>query len=77
MISYDFWRQQYASDRSAIGSSLRLNGIEFTIIGVTPKGFTGLDRFVQPSIFVPLGMSQRLDATPADPLEDRGVTTWW
>lgn len=72
MISYDFWRQQYLGDRSVIGNSLRLNGIVFTIIGVAPESFTGLDRFVRPSIFVPLGMSQRLAAEPANPLEDRG-----
>ena len=53
MISYDFWQQNYAGDHSVIGSSLRLNGIVFTIIGVAPASFTGLDRFVRPSIFVP------------------------
>jgi len=72
MVSYDFWQRHYAGDRSAIGSSLRLNGMVFTIVGVTPAFFTGLDRFFRPSIFVPLGMAQRLDAAPADPLEDRG-----
>jgi predicted permease len=72
IISYDFWQQQYSGDPSVIGRSLRLNGILFTIIGVTPESFTGLDRFVRPSIFVPLGMSQRLAAAPMDPLEDRG-----
>ncbi len=72
MVSYDFWQQNYAGDHSAIGSSLRLNGIVFTIIGVAPASFTGLDRFVRPSIFVPLGMAQRLDGMPADPLENRG-----
>jgi predicted permease len=72
IVSDDFWQQNYAGDRSAIGSSLRLNGIVFTIIGVAPASFTGLDRFVRPSLFVPLGMSQRLDGEMADPLEDRG-----
>jgi len=71
VISHDFWRQ-YPGDRPVIGSSLRLNGIVFTVIGITPKSFTGLDRFVRPSIYVPLGMSQRLAAESADPLEDRG-----
>lgn len=71
MVSYDFWRQQYGADRSAIGASLRLNGIAFTIVGVTPESFTGLDRFSRPTIFVPLGMWQRLDAEAADPLADR------
>ena len=32
----------------------------FTIVGVTPAPFTGLDRFLRPSIFIPLGMEQRL-----------------
>src|SRR5580692_2578319 len=72
MLSYDFWRQNYGGERSAVGSSLRLNGIVFTIVGVAPASFTGLDRFIRPSLFVPLGMAQRLDGEAADPLEDRG-----
>ena len=59
MISYDFWQQNYGGAAGAIGSSLRLNGIAAKVIGVTPPSFTGLDRFVRPSIFVPLGMAQR------------------
>jgi predicted permease len=72
MISYEFWQENYAGASSAIGSQVRLNGIVFTIIGVTPESFTGLDRFIRPSIFVSLGMAQRLGGAPADPLEDRG-----
>src|SRR6266478_6336224 len=72
MVSYDFWQQNYAGEPSVIGSSLRLNGIVFSIIGVAPAYFTGLDRFVRPSIYVPLGMAQRLDGSAANPLEDRG-----
>ena len=71
VISNDFW-QQYSGAQSVIGSTLRLNGIVFTVIGVLPESFTGLDRFLRPSIFVPLAMSQRLDAGPMNPLEDRG-----
>ena len=70
MLSYEFWRQ--SGDTSVIGSTLRLNGIVFTIVGILPESFTGLDRHVRPSIFVPLGMSQRLGAEPMNPLEDRG-----
>lgn len=72
ILSHDFWQQQYAGDPSVIGQSLRLNGVLLTIIGVAPQSFTGLDRFILPSIFVPLGLSQRLSAAPIDPLEDRG-----
>ena len=72
MLSYDFWQQNYFG-RSAIGSTVRLNGIVFSVIGVAPASFTGLDRFIRPSVFVPLGMSQRLAGEPMDPLEDRGL----
>jgi predicted permease len=72
MVSYDFWQQNYAGDQTVIGSSLRLNGSVFTIIGLVPASFTGLDRFALPSIFVPLGMAQRLSGEAANPLEDRG-----
>jgi len=72
IISDDFWQQNYAGDQSAIGSRLHLNGVIFTIIGVAPASFTGLDLFAHPTIFVPLGMTQRLRGAPADPLEDRG-----
>ena len=71
MISYEHWRE-FSRERSVIGAGLRLNGIAFTIVGVTPESFTGLDLHARPTIFVPLGMSQRLAAEPADPLEDRG-----
>ena len=72
MVSYEFWRQNYAGELSVVGSHLRLNGMVFTVIGVTPESFTGLDRFVRPSIFVPLAMGQTLDGAAADPLEERG-----
>src|ERR1017187_2090441 len=68
VVSYDFCRQNYRGEGFAIGSPLRLNGIVFTIVGVAPASFTGLDRHVRPSIFVPLGMAQRLDGGPTDPL---------
>jgi putative ABC transport system permease protein len=72
IISHEFREQNYPNVHSTIGSTLRLNGIVFTIVGVAPASFIGLDRFVRPSIFVPLGMTQRLEGDAADPLEDRG-----
>jgi predicted permease len=70
MITTDFG-SQYGGDQPAVRSTLHLNGIAFRIVGIVPKWFTGLDRFTLPTIYIPLGMSQRLDATAKDPLEDR------
>jgi predicted permease len=70
MLAYDFWDS--AAGRPPIGATLRLNGIVFTMIGVVPESFTGLDRFFRASIYVPLGMEQRLEAAAENPLENRG-----
>ena len=39
VISYGLWQQLFGGDRSAVGSSIRVNGAPLTIIGVTPSGF--------------------------------------
>jgi putative ABC transport system permease protein len=39
VISYGLWQQLFGGDRSAMGSSIRVNGKPLTIIGVTPPGF--------------------------------------
>jgi predicted permease len=60
VLSHDFWVSQYNGDPSVLGSRLRLDGIEFTVIGVTPEQFTGIDRFVRPALLIPLAMSPRM-----------------
>lgn len=39
VIGYGLWQQLFGGDRSAIGSSIRVNGKHLTIIGVMPPGF--------------------------------------
>lgn len=62
VLGHDFWQSQYGGRDSAVGSTMRLNGVELTIIGVAPEQFTGIDQFFKPSLFVPLAMSPRLNA---------------
>ena len=71
VLSYDLWANQFSRDRSVIGRNIRLNGIDFTVVGVAPEVFTGMDPFIRPALYVPLTMSQRLSASAKDPLENR------
>lgn len=41
VISHDYWQRRFASDRSAIGSTIVVNGTPLTIVGVGPVGFIG------------------------------------
>ena len=43
VISQAFWERQFAGAQSAIGSRLLVSGVELTIIGVAPAGFTGVE----------------------------------
>ena len=44
IVSYGLWRQHFGGDPNAIGRPLLLQGKTFTVVGVAPRGFTGVDR---------------------------------
>jgi len=71
VLAYDFWRREFYGDPAVVGRSIRINGVDFDIVGVARQGFTGLDVYVRPDFFVPTQMWQRLSGAAADPLEDR------
>jgi predicted permease len=60
VLGRTMWEQEFGSDQAVLGRSVRINGQPFTVIGVTPPGFTGLDQFVRSDFFVPVMMSPRL-----------------
>ena len=43
VVSDAFWRREFGGAASAIGSTLRLNGHPFEILGVTPAAFSGIE----------------------------------
>src|SRR5438034_3744095 len=56
VISYGYWKRRFALDPSAIGRSIRIDGTPFTIVGVTPPDFFGLEVGSSPDITVPIMM---------------------
>ncbi len=69
VLSHDLWVSQFGADRSVIGTKVRLNGTEFTIVGVASEHFTGVDQYFRPALFVPIAMSARVGQQ--DALEKR------
>jgi ABC-type antimicrobial peptide transport system permease subunit len=53
-----FWKSEFSSDPSIIGRTIRLNGKDFTVIGVAPDSFPGMFIFLRPDFYVPLAMAQ-------------------
>jgi putative ABC transport system permease protein len=66
ILSHETWTQQFGADPNVIGGEIRLTGEPFTVIGVTPEGFTGPDHFLPPNFYVPLAMLPTL-AVGAEP----------
>jgi predicted permease len=43
VISHGFWKRQFGRREDAVGARLTLSGVEFTVIGVAPEGFGGME----------------------------------
>jgi putative ABC transport system permease protein len=56
VLSHEFWHAQYADDPGVLGKTLQLNAATYTVIGVAPPGFTGID-LDQPNLWIPLSVA--------------------
>jgi predicted permease len=70
VLSYDFWEKEFGGDRAVIGRTLTMGRVPFEIVGVAPRGFTGLEIGRRFDVAVPLcaewlppGSRSRLDAS--------------
>ena len=57
VLGYSFWKK-LGADRGIVGSQATLNGHSFTVIGVAPAAFTGVDVGFAPDLWVPISMHQ-------------------
>jgi predicted permease len=73
VLSYESWKFRFRGDTAVVGRTVRLNGSEFTITGVAPRGYRGLRTFgFWPEIFVPIGMHEVVMPGSKGPLHGRG-----
>jgi macrolide transport system ATP-binding/permease protein len=79
VLGYDFWKNALGEDRLVVGRIVVMNGVDFTVIGVLPEHFTGMDQFIRPPFYAPITMTEQLNGGPeearraaaGDLLEDR------
>ncbi len=60
VLSYSYWRGQFQSDRQVVGRIITLEERAFTVVGVTPQSFNGLEVESGPDIRVPLAAAALL-----------------
>jgi predicted permease len=83
VISYGYWQRRFGSDRSAISKSISVNGEPFTVVGVAPPEFFGVDPGRSVEVWVPLHTQPLVEARWADWMEKGGTSlfttgdVWW
>jgi putative ABC transport system permease protein len=56
VLSHEFWHAQYADDPNVLGKTLQLGAATYTVIGVAPGGFSGIELH-QPDLWVPISVT--------------------
>jgi len=54
MLSHGFWARRFGADPGVVGRTLEVNGHSMTVVGVAPRGFTGLEVGGSYDLFTPL-----------------------
>jgi predicted permease len=74
VIGYRLWKQHFGGDQSILGKSITVSGHPYTVVGVAPPGFRGLDQVLDPQFWVPLGKVPELTAN--GPKEESRDMQW-
>lgn len=64
VLGPEFWKHEFASDPAVLGRTVRLNGADFTVIGVAPENFPGLLIFGHPDFYMPLSAARFFSTDP-------------
>jgi predicted permease len=63
VVSYRYWQQSLSANPSVVGSAITINEMPFTVIGVMPPKFYGVDTN-SPDMWLPLTMQAEVTLQP-------------
>jgi predicted permease len=85
VISHGFWQRNLGGRADVLGQTLKLSGLEYTIVGVAPSDFTGTLPGIPTEFWVPVmmveqlvfsGVSASTDVNPGTTRLDKRGTRW-
>jgi predicted permease len=56
VIGHDLWRSRFGADSQVVGERISINGRPFTVIGVAPAGFEGVEGGLLNTLWIPMAM---------------------
>ncbi len=60
VLSSTLWRRRFGGDAGILNHQVVLNGHQFTVVGIAPLGFYGVDRGINSEFWVPLSVSEEI-----------------
>ncbi len=61
VVSHASWQRRFGSDPGLVGSTVRVNGYPFTVVGIAPPGFAGTERVLSAEFWVPFSMIREIE----------------
>src|SRR5689334_21469766 len=52
VISYESWQRRFSGDPRIVGTTIRINNLSYTVLGVAPREFHGTEVFYQPDLWI-------------------------
>ena len=77
VVSYPFWAGQLDADPDAVGSTIRLQDLQYVVLGVAPPSFRGHVVGASPDFWVPLSMQESVTGGPSRLEPGFPVETYW
>ncbi|HZU25526.1 MAG TPA: ABC transporter permease [Bryobacteraceae bacterium] len=74
VVSYAAWKVKFGGAADLLRRTLRINNVNFAVIGIAPKGFMGVNAIFGPDVWIPAGTARELlDSELRASLNSRGA----
>ena len=60
VLNYGTWKSRFGGGTDIVGTTLRLNNVAYTIVGVAPPRFIGINAIMGPDLWIPATMAEQL-----------------
>ncbi|MGH9493980.1 MAG: ABC transporter permease, partial [Candidatus Sulfotelmatobacter sp.] len=79
VLSYAYWTRRFSRNPAVLGQTLFIKGVAFTIVGVGPEAFFGVEPGLSTDFWIPLQNRPNLNAWGSAPEYNTlyGTPTWW
>ncbi len=60
VLNHALWQTRFGGDRALVGKTVRLNNLNYTVIGIAPPGFKGTDLITNSDLWIPMAMHDQV-----------------